>query len=108
MKNYRRRGDDRSAFDHWTHGGGDPADRDAAGRVDQENTVTPIVDIAVNLGNLSGPDGNAYVILGRVSKMLDEAGHGDLVETFHAEATSGNYEHLLKTCKKYVKARWTK
>jgi len=51
--------------------------------------------------SLSGPDGNAFVILGRVASLLREAGHSDEVEAFRTEATKGDYEDL-KECV----ARW--
>lgn len=51
---------------------------------------------------LVGEDGNAFSILGRVSSALKRGGHGDAVEEFHAEATSGDYNHLLQTVMEYV------
>ena len=51
---------------------------------------------------LVGEDGNAFAILGAVSKALKRAGHKDLVDEFMAEATSGDYDHLLATCMDYV------
>ena len=51
---------------------------------------------------LVGNDGNAFAILGRVSKALRRAGHGDAVTQFQADATSGDYDHLLQTCMEYV------
>jgi hypothetical protein len=51
---------------------------------------------------LVGEDGNAFAILGAVSKALKRAGHKDLVDEFMAEATSGDYNHLLATCMDYV------
>jgi hypothetical protein len=51
---------------------------------------------------LSGNDGNAFSIIGRVSKALRDNGEGDKVRQFQTEATSGDYDHLLQTCMKYV------
>ena len=51
---------------------------------------------------LVGEDGNAFAILGKVSKALKKAGHKELAEEFMAEATSGDYDHLLGTCMDYV------
>ena len=51
---------------------------------------------------LVGEDGNAFAILARVEKALKQAGHRDLATEFMAEATSGNYDHLLQTCCQYV------
>jgi hypothetical protein len=44
---------------------------------------------------LTGIDGNAYAILGAVRTALRAAGHTDEVAVFLAEATSGDYAHLL-------------
>ncbi len=38
---------------------------------------------------LSGSDGNAFAVLGKVQKALKRAGHGDAVAEFMADATSG-------------------
>ena len=48
---------------------------------------------------LSGEDGNAFAILGRVSKSLRSAGvPKDQISKFIADATSGNYDQLLSKC----------
>ncbi len=52
----------------------------------------------LDLGNLSGPEGNAFVILGRAIKTA-RAFKLDW-EAIQKEATSGDYEHLLFTLKK--------
>ena len=51
---------------------------------------------------LIGEDGNAFAIIGRVRKALKRAGHADLAAKFLEEATSGDYDHLLQICMKYV------
>lgn len=51
---------------------------------------------------LIGEDGNAFYILGKVSRALKDAGMPDKAEEFLKEATSGDYNHLLATCDKYV------
>jgi hypothetical protein len=51
---------------------------------------------------LTGRDGNAFAVLGAVRKALVEAGHQDEVDEFFAEATSGDYDHLLGTCMRWV------
>jgi hypothetical protein len=51
---------------------------------------------------LVGEDGNAFAILGAVSRALKRAGHADAAEEFYAEATSGDYDHLLATATRYV------
>ena len=51
---------------------------------------------------LTGNDGNAFSIISRVRKALKRAGYTDLAARFLEEATSGDYDHLLQTCMKYV------
>lgn len=52
---------------------------------------------------LTGEDGNAFLILGRVQKALRKAGVDKAeVAEFMAEATSGDYDHLLQTVVKWV------
>jgi len=52
--------------------------------------------------NLIGRDGNAFAILGEVSKALRKAGHNNEIDAFMKEATSGDYNHLLRTSMKWV------
>lgn len=48
---------------------------------------------------LVGEDGNAFAIIGRCRRAMRRAGlDSDEIEAFSAEATSGNYDHLLQTC----------
>lgn len=51
---------------------------------------------------LTGEDGNAFHILGRVTLAIKESDKPELSEEFYREALSGNYDHLLRTCMKYV------
>ena len=51
---------------------------------------------------LVGTDGNAFAVMGKVTKALKRGGHSELVDEFRAEAMSGDYDHLLQTCHKYV------
>lgn len=52
---------------------------------------------------LIGTDGNAFALLGRVHRALRKAGYDEkFIQKFTAEATSGNYDHLLATIDKYV------
>lgn len=41
-------------------------------------------------------DGNAFAILGRVKRALTEHGYRHLVAEYFAEATKGDYNHLLQ------------
>ena len=52
---------------------------------------------------LSGEDGNAFTILGRVRRAMRAGGvPADDIEAFTNEATSGDYDHLLQACMKWV------
>ena len=52
---------------------------------------------------LVGHDGNAFAILGKVSRALRKGGATkEEVDEFMAEATSGDYENLLATCMRWV------
>jgi hypothetical protein len=52
---------------------------------------------------LSGEDGNAFAILGRTAAALRHAGvPQEEIDAFFAEATSGDYDHLLQTTMAWV------
>jgi len=52
---------------------------------------------------LIGEDGNAYSILGKVSRALRRAGYDkDFVNEYRKQATSGDYDHLLMVTMSYV------
>ena len=52
-----------------------------------------------------GTDGNAFAILGQGRQALKQAGvPADEVKAFLDEATSGDYQHLLATCLRWVEA----
>jgi hypothetical protein len=55
--------------------------------------------------DLAGPDGNAFVLLAVARQALREAGRRDECDQFAAEATSGDYEHLLDTMDKWFDMR---
>tara|TARA_R110000803_G_scaffold97351_1_gene165503 strand:+ start:425 stop:625 length:201 start_codon:yes stop_codon:yes gene_type:complete len=47
---------------------------------------------------LTGEDGNAYFILGRVTKAMKKAGIAKAdIDAYKEEATKGDYDHLLQT-----------
>jgi len=53
--------------------------------------------------DLSGEDGNAFAIIGRVSKALRRAGIPKyIINEFTAEASSGDYDNVLRTAMKWV------
>lgn len=55
--------------------------------------------------DLVGEDGNAYAILGRVQKALKAAGvDKEERDAYFAEATSGDYDHLLRVTMDWVEA----
>ena len=52
---------------------------------------------------LTGEDGNAFAIIGRVRGALARAGVAAAeVRQFTEEATSGDYDHVLQTCMRWV------
>jgi hypothetical protein len=52
---------------------------------------------------LTGHDGNAFAILGRMQGAMRQAGISrDEIEQFMSEATSGDYNHLLRVCMEWV------
>jgi hypothetical protein len=52
---------------------------------------------------LSGEDGNAFAILGRTATALRQAEvPAEEIDAFFAEATSGDYDHLLQTTMAWV------
>ena len=51
---------------------------------------------------LTGRNGNAFAILGKVSKALKQAGHPDLAKQYLNEAMAGDYNHLLQVTMSYV------
>ena len=52
---------------------------------------------------LSGEDGNAFAILGRTAAALRAAGvPSEEIDAYFAEATSGDYDHLLQTTMRWV------
>jgi len=63
-----------------------------------EGPKYPLVNV-----ELVGEDGNAFFIIGRVSRALRRAGvSDDDINEFTEEATNGNYDHLLQTVMKWV------
>jgi hypothetical protein len=50
-----------------------------------------------------GPiDGNAFAIMGAVSRALRSAGQGHRVKEYQTRATSGDYNNLLRVSMEYV------
>ena len=60
----------------------------------------PITDVTVKL---MGEDGNAFAIMGAVTRAMRRKGVEDeVINQYRNEATSGGYDHLLSTTVKYV------
>jgi len=52
---------------------------------------------------LIGHDGNAFAVLGRVRRaLLDEGVDRAIIDDFTTEATSGDYDNLLRTVARWV------
>ncbi len=51
---------------------------------------------------LIGEDGNAFLILGKVIKALRQNGHSDLADQYQQEATSADFDNLLRVTMAYV------
>ena len=52
--------------------------------------------------DLSGPQGNAFYLLGVVKKTFRQSGAPDLGESIANEMMKGDYEHLVKTFDLYL------
>jgi len=53
--------------------------------------------------DLSGGNGNAFAVMGAVSKALQRGGVDKKErDAFYAEATEGDYDHVLQTCMAWV------
>ena len=78
--------------------------RKAVATVTQSTTATRHPDIAVTLTSDDWiVDGNALAVIGAVQAALRSAGVPDAeVSEFHAEATAGDYDHLLQTAMRWV------
>jgi hypothetical protein len=52
---------------------------------------------------LSGEDGNAFAIMGRVSQALRRNGVSkEEIDQYHTESTAGDYDELLRTAGNWV------
>ena len=52
---------------------------------------------------LTGTDGNAFAILGKVTAALRKAGSPpEEVKKFQGEAMAGDYDNLLRVCMEYA------
>jgi hypothetical protein len=51
---------------------------------------------------LVGTDDNAFAIIGKVKAAIRKSNHPELADEFMKDAMSGDYDHVLQTCMKYV------
>lgn len=67
-----------------------------------DSRLFPIPDNKPSV-KLVGEDGNAFSILGRTMQAMRRHGWPkELIDQYTAEATSGDYNHLLATTLEYV------
>lgn len=69
-----------------------------------QSGTDPLYDITVDIGNLRGPAGNGFVVVGTVRAALARAFGSEVAAEFTTEAMSSDYAHLLETVAKYVTA----
>jgi len=69
----------------------------AATTIEDDGPLYPDVEV-----QLTGLDSNAMVLMSAVTQALKRAGYRDAVDPFRREAMSGDYDHLLSTCMRYV------
>ena len=68
--------------------------------IKEDRNVVKYPDIEVQL---VGTDGNAFALIGAVQKALKKAEVSkEEIGEFFDEATSGDYNHLLRTCMAWV------
>ena len=64
--------------------------------------IQPPADLIRADVQLTGRDGNAFAVIGACAKALRDAGNDvEVIAAFHAEATSGDYDHVLQTAMAY-------
>ena len=61
----------------------------------KNKNAKPLID-------LSGPQGNAFYLLGVVKKTFRQSGAPELGDKICDEMTKGDYEHLVKTFDLYL------
>ena len=66
------------------------------------NTTSAPAPLTNGIVQLTGKDGNAFLILGLVKRAILASDKPELAEEFIHEAVAGDYDHLLLTCIRYV------
>ena len=61
----------------------------------KRKNAKPVID-------LTGPQGNAYYLMGVVLKTFRQSGASELGESIVEEMKKGDYEHLIKTFDLYL------
>lgn len=69
--------------------------------MNQKKTKKP----TLYLGNIMGPEGNAYVILGRAQSVAREKKMTNW-EEINKDAMSGDYSHLLQVIEKHFNVKY--
>ena len=60
-------------------------------------------EAVANLGDLRGPDGNAYAIMARAERAMRKAGVAESeIDAYLADAMSDDYAHLLRVTQETV------
>lgn len=61
----------------------------------------------VDLGCISGPEGNAYVVMGRCQEAAKRAGWSQAqIDSAMAQMKGGDYEHLLRVACELFQVRF--
>jgi len=65
--------------------------------------------VTLDLGNLSGPDGNALSIVAKAKSALSQLGESrQEIDNFISEALSGDYDHVIETVRsRFHYVTWT-
>jgi hypothetical protein len=78
-------------------------------KVEEEKTVEKVEEVSSSVKfpqvsvELVGHDGNAFAIMGRVSKAMQRAGvDREDIDQYKKESMSGDYDHLLRVAMSYV------
>lgn len=71
--------------------------------INETETGPKFPQVSIGWIDLSGPDGNAMVIMGMATSAMRRAGIDRAeIDAFRAECMSGDYDNLLKTVKNTV------
>lgn len=71
-------------------------------KTEQQHTPKRDIPYTDAVVELSGKDGNAFLILGLVRRGILRSNRPELADEFMEKAIEGDYDHLLQTCMRYV------